>query len=143
MTVLKPQALAANSVIMPFAPASPAEPLKIESGIAELTGLGFQVAERSTFANDGYFAGVMENRRDDFVRALDRHDIAALVGTRGGYGSNYLLDELEVSTPRKSEDHSGLQRSHFVADLSVAALPLGDLLRADAGRRVRSRRRRR
>jgi len=99
LTALKPRALAGNRVVMPFAPASPAEPLKIESGIAELTRLGFQVAERSTFPNDGYFAGVMENRRDDFVRALERHDIAALVGTRGGYGSNYLLDELEVSTP--------------------------------------------
>ncbi len=29
---------------------------------------------------------------------LERADIAALVGTRGGYGSNYLLDDLQIST---------------------------------------------
>jgi muramoyltetrapeptide carboxypeptidase len=41
----------------------------------------------------------VSHRRDDLLAALERHDVNALVGTRGGYGSNYLLDELEIAAP--------------------------------------------
>jgi muramoyltetrapeptide carboxypeptidase len=97
--VLKPRALADRSVIMPFAPASPAEPSRIAAGIAELTRLGWQVAKRASIENDGYFAGTTTKRRGELVGALERDDIDALVGTRGGYGSNYLLDDLHISAP--------------------------------------------
>ncbi len=97
--VRKPHALANAAQVMPFAPASPAEPIRIGAGIAELVRLGFRVADRTLFANDGYFAGITGNRRGDFTAALERQDIDALVGVRGGYGSNYILDGLEVSTP--------------------------------------------
>jgi muramoyltetrapeptide carboxypeptidase len=97
--VRKPRALTPRSMVMPFAPASPAEPSRIEAGIAELTRLGLQVAERPSTENDGYFAGTTATRRDELIAALERDDIAALVGTRGGYGSNYLLDELYISKP--------------------------------------------
>lgn len=96
--VRKPHALVDGAQFMPFAPASPAEPLGVAAGIAELVRVGFRVADRSLFANDGYFAGSVTNRRDDFAVALGRHDIGGLVGVRGGYGSNYLLDGLEIST---------------------------------------------
>jgi muramoyltetrapeptide carboxypeptidase len=95
----KPRALASGGVLMPFAPASPAEPSRIAAGVAELVRLGFTVADRASFANDGYFAGLVANRRDDFVRALERRDVEALIGIRGGYGSNYILDALQISTP--------------------------------------------
>ena len=97
--VRKPRALSRGSVLMPFAPASPAGASRIAAGIAELVRLGFRVADRALFANDGYFAGVTANRRDDFTAALERHDINALVGIRGGYGSNYILEDVEISTP--------------------------------------------
>jgi len=96
--VRKPHSLTAEAVIMPFAPASPAEPSRIAAGMAELRRLGWRVAERPSIVNDGYFAGTTTTRRDELVGALERHDIAALVGTRGGYGSNYLLDNLQIST---------------------------------------------
>jgi len=97
--VRKPHALANGGQFMPFAPASPAEPLRIAAGIAELVGVGFRVADRAVFANDGYFSAALANRRNDFAAALERPEIDALVGVRGGYGSNYLLDELKVTTP--------------------------------------------
>jgi muramoyltetrapeptide carboxypeptidase len=97
--VRKPRALAPHGTVMPFAPASPAEPSRIAAGIAELKHLGLQVAERPSTENDGYFAGTTTKRRDELVGALERDDIEALVGTRGGYGSNYLLDELYISKP--------------------------------------------
>ena len=95
--VLKPKALHLDSVVMPFAPASPAEPSRIAAGVTELTRLGWRVAERALTAHDGYFAATTASRRDELVAALKRHDVAALVGIRGGYGSNYLLDELHIS----------------------------------------------
>jgi muramoyltetrapeptide carboxypeptidase len=98
-SVRKPHALTNGSLIMPFAPASPAEPSRIAAGIAELTRLGWEVAKRAPVENDGYFAGTTAKRGDEFVGALERDDIDALVGTRGGYGSNYLLDDLQISTP--------------------------------------------
>jgi muramoyltetrapeptide carboxypeptidase len=92
----KPRALTADSFIMPFAPASPAEQGRVAAGIAELTGLGFQIDKPPAIANDGYFASTTANRRAEFLAALERFDVAALVGVRGGYGSNYLLDDLEI-----------------------------------------------
>jgi muramoyltetrapeptide carboxypeptidase len=95
-TVRKPRSLANRSVVTPFAPASPAETSKIAAGMAELTRLGWKVTERAPTVNQGYFAGTTKTRRDELVGALERNDIDALVGTRGGYGSNYLLDELHI-----------------------------------------------
>jgi muramoyltetrapeptide carboxypeptidase len=97
--VRKPRALTPHSRVKPFAPASPAEPSRITAGVAELKRLGFHVAERPSTENDGYFAGTTTTRRDELVGALERDEIEALVGTRGGYGSNYLLDDLRISTP--------------------------------------------
>jgi muramoyltetrapeptide carboxypeptidase len=96
--VRKPHSLTAETVVMPFAPASPAEPSRIAAGMAELRRLGWLVAERASIVNDGYFAGTMTTRRNELLSALERHDIDALIGTRGGYGSNYLLDDLHIST---------------------------------------------
>jgi muramoyltetrapeptide carboxypeptidase len=95
----KPPALTSDSVVMPFAPASPAEPSRIAAGVAELKRIGWQVAERASIENDGYFAATMTSRRDELVGALQHDDIDALVGARGGYGSNYLLDDLQILTP--------------------------------------------
>ncbi len=98
VNVRKPRALNAKSVVMPFAPASPAESPRIAAGIAELMRLGWQVAERASTQNDGYFAASIAGRRAELLNALEHDDIDALIGTRGGYGSNYLLDDLHIST---------------------------------------------
>jgi muramoyltetrapeptide carboxypeptidase len=98
-SVRKPKALNDESMVMPFAPASPAEPSRIAAGMAEVMRLGWQVAERASIENDGYFAAATTSRRAELVGALDRDDIGALVGIRGGYGSNYLLDDLYISKP--------------------------------------------
>lgn len=97
--IRKPHALTSESLVLPFAPASPAELAKVASGIAELASLGFRVANAPPSMNDGYFAGLTANRLHDFLSALERYDVSALVGIRGGYGSNYLLDELQIPSP--------------------------------------------
>ena len=43
--------------------------------------------------------GRLPSAGTNFSAALDRDDIGALVGVRGGYGSNYLLDDLQIAAP--------------------------------------------
>ncbi|MGB8476440.1 MAG: LD-carboxypeptidase [Candidatus Acidiferrum sp.] len=94
--VRKPRALDSRSVLMPFAPASPAEFAKVVAGAEELRRLGFGVADSTPLAAEGYFAGSAPERQGEFLSALEREDVDGLVAIRGGYGSNYILDRLEV-----------------------------------------------
>jgi muramoyltetrapeptide carboxypeptidase len=94
--VRKPRGLNSRSVLMPFAPASPADFAKVLAGAEELRNLGFEVADATPLAAEGYFAGKLSGRRDEFLSELERDDVHALVAVRGGYGSNYLLDDLVV-----------------------------------------------
>src|SRR5580704_668990 len=92
----KPRALNSGSVLMPFAPASPAEFSKVLAGAAELRNIGFHVADATPLSPEGYFAGSLSGRRNEFLSELERADVDALVAIRGGYGSNYLLDDLAL-----------------------------------------------
>jgi muramoyltetrapeptide carboxypeptidase len=96
--VHKPRALTSGGVVMPFAPASPTEASRFAAGTAQVKRLGWQIADRASTVNEGYFAGPTASRRDELVGALSRRDVTALVGIRGGYGSNYLLDDLHIPT---------------------------------------------
>jgi muramoyltetrapeptide carboxypeptidase len=98
--VRKPRALHGRSVLMPFAPASPAEFRKVLAGAEELRRLGFQVADATPLSPEGYFAGGVAGRRNEFLGEFERDDVDALVAVRGGYGSNYILDDLEISRGR-------------------------------------------
>lgn len=95
----KPRALTNGKVLLPFSPASPAERERIEAGIAEVSRLGLRVADGTSLRREGYFAGSITERRSEILGALEREDIGALVGVRGGYGSNYLLDDLQIAAP--------------------------------------------
>jgi muramoyltetrapeptide carboxypeptidase len=96
LKVRKPRALNSRSVLMPFAPASPADFAKVLAGAEELRKLGFQVADATPLSPEGYFAGPLSGRRNEFLSELERDDVDALVAVRGGYGSNYILDDLEI-----------------------------------------------
>ena len=72
---------------------------KVVTGAEELRHLGFQVADSTPLSPEGYFAGSESGRRNELLSELDRDDVNALVAVRGGYGSNYLLDNLEVRRP--------------------------------------------
>lgn len=96
----KPKALHIGSRIAAIAPASPAKEDRITSGKRELERLGFSVAPQRTMNPQGYFTGAAEERRSEFLNALNDSSIDAVIATRGGYGSAYLLDEpLPASLP--------------------------------------------
>jgi len=94
--VRKPRALNSRSLLLPFAPASPADFSKVVAGAEELRRLGFSVGDATPLSPQGYFAGSVKDRHDEFLNGLDRTEVDALVAIRGGYGSNYLLDGLEL-----------------------------------------------
>jgi muramoyltetrapeptide carboxypeptidase len=89
---LKPRALRAGARLAIIAPASPAQEARLAAGQTELGRLGFRSVSNIA-APEGYFADSLEQRRDNFLCAIKAKDIAGLVGLRGGYGSNYLLDD--------------------------------------------------
>jgi muramoyltetrapeptide carboxypeptidase len=97
----KAQALRAGSVLQPIAPASPGNTELVVAGLKELEVLGFRVEKVATFKADGYFAASTRERGDELSNGFAKKEIDGLVAIRGGYGSNYLLDGLKVSTPDK------------------------------------------
>lgn len=109
--VRKPRALKPGGLLMPFAPASPTDFGKVVAGADELRRLGFQVGDATPLTPEGYFAGSAEGRQKEFLDQLERDDVDALVAIRGGYGSNYILENLAVSnreTPRVILGYSDL-----------------------------------
>jgi muramoyltetrapeptide carboxypeptidase len=89
----KPPALARGAVLAVFAPASPADDVKIQNGLAELTRLGFSLKQRHKLASEGYFAAAAPERLFELLRNLKDQQVDGLIALRGGYGSNYLLQE--------------------------------------------------
>jgi muramoyltetrapeptide carboxypeptidase len=93
VSIQKPMALTAGSRLAVFAPASPGDAAAAERGFEELTRLGFDVEREESHMSDGYFAASAAERRAEFLQKLNDPQIDGLIGLRGGYGSNYLLDE--------------------------------------------------
>ncbi|MGA2420857.1 MAG: LD-carboxypeptidase [Candidatus Acidiferrum sp.] len=102
-TARKPRALRAGSAVLPIGPASPADPQKVAVGLRELQTLGFRPLDYVVREPRGFVAGTTEERRNDFLHALARPDVEALVAIRGGYGSNYLLDGLDIAKPEQAK----------------------------------------
>ncbi len=102
-SVRKPRALRSNSAVLPFGPASPAAPEKVELGLRELQSLGLWTLDYVVRGPRGFVAGSTEERRNDFLQGLVRKDVDALVAIRGGYGSNYLLDELAIAEAEQAK----------------------------------------
>jgi muramoyltetrapeptide carboxypeptidase len=88
----KPKALCSGARFAIIAPASPGQSDAIEVGVRELRRLGFIVSHPPKRPAEGYFAGSANERREEFLAALHSSDVDAVVATRGGYGSVYLLD---------------------------------------------------
>jgi muramoyltetrapeptide carboxypeptidase len=93
----KPKALRAGSRLRVIAPASPGDQADAGRGLAELERLGFSVELPLQAVSEGYFAASTEERRAEFVKALTDDRVDGVITLRGGYGSNYLLDERLVA----------------------------------------------
>ncbi|MFP5229603.1 MAG: LD-carboxypeptidase [Acidobacteriota bacterium] len=100
--ILKPPAVAPGARIAVVSLASSARQDRITRGMEVLRSLGYDVvaAEHAFGKSVPYFSGSVEERLADLHNAFADPSIAAVICTRGGYGSNYLLDGLDLDLIR-------------------------------------------
>jgi muramoyltetrapeptide carboxypeptidase len=97
--LLKPPPVALDAAIGIVAPASSANPERVDLGLAALRSLGYapKPAPNALLREPLYFAGTPQQRLADLHAAFADPDTAAVMCIRGGYGSNYLLDNLDFA----------------------------------------------
>ena len=96
---LKPPALRHGDAIRVLSLASPVQEDHLQAGCDELARLGYvpKVDHASVLARESYFAGPAASRLAALKEALSDAATRAIFCSRGGYGSNYLLDGLSVA----------------------------------------------
>ena len=100
--LIKPPALRPGDRIGVIAPASNVDPQQLQAGLARLRQMGYVPEHQPGILGlDLYFAGNVKRRLAEFHEMFQRDEIKAIVCARGGYGSNYLLPELDLDLIRK------------------------------------------
>lgn len=96
---LKPPALRTGDAIRIVSLASPVEEDLLAKGCGELERLGYGVKiDRSdVLSRDGFFAGSASSRFGALKEAVNETGSRAILCSRGGYGSNYLIEELSAA----------------------------------------------
>jgi muramoyltetrapeptide carboxypeptidase len=104
VSILKPPAVAAGVTIAIIAPASSARSERLDAGIAALRRLCFKAVESRHLRGHAshYFSATAEERLQDFHAAFADPAIAAIICGRGGYGSNYLLEGLDLELIKRN-----------------------------------------
>jgi muramoyltetrapeptide carboxypeptidase len=96
--VIRPPALRRGDKIGIIAPASSFNREGFSAGCERLRQMGYEpVYSKDIFDRDIYFAGSAQRRTRELKELWQRDDIAALICVRGGYGSNYLLEQLDFT----------------------------------------------
>jgi muramoyltetrapeptide carboxypeptidase len=96
--VLKPSAVPRDALVAVVSPASTPKPDSVERGLEALRAIGYAPQGSDHILTRGplYFAGTPEMRLRDLHHAFADDEVRAIFSTRGGYGSNYLLDGLDL-----------------------------------------------
>src|SRR5215469_14195563 len=95
---LKPRALRPGDTVAIIAPASYFNRDDFNAGCDALRSMGYQpIYDNSIFDRDLYFAGSPERRVRELEQAFEDDGVKAIVCARGGYGSNYLLERVDVT----------------------------------------------
>jgi len=100
--LLKPPAVAAGASFSVIAPASFAHPERVLSGLEALreAGYGPRPGQHSHLRGPLFFAGTARQRLDDLHKAFADEQTHVVMCLRGGYGSNYLLGDLDIELIR-------------------------------------------
>jgi muramoyltetrapeptide carboxypeptidase len=117
--IFKPKALVPGTAMRIVATAGPVEEAKLRRGTLELERLGYRPEwNEDVLARDGYFAGPAAGRARGIAGALSEPETAGLVAARGGYGTGYVLEELdrlEPGRPKAILGYSDLTLLHGLA----------------------------
>lgn len=94
--LIKPARLRTGATVALIAPSSPPSGEKLAKGIANLTAMGFNIAEgKSLRSRNGFLAGTDEERLADLHWAFQDPEIEAVWCIRGGYGASRLLPAID------------------------------------------------
>lgn len=101
---MKPTAVSEGARVAVIAPASNAKPERIEQGLAALRARGFDAVagEHAMGKEAPYFSGTAAERLADLLDAFADPEIEAIFATRGGYGSNYLMEDIDLDLVREN-----------------------------------------
>jgi muramoyltetrapeptide carboxypeptidase len=94
---MKPPALRPGDTVGIVAPASNVKRSELEAGCEGLRRAGYRPFYfDSILEQDLYFAGSVQRRARELEEMFARDDVRAIICARGGYGSNYLLQALDL-----------------------------------------------
>jgi muramoyltetrapeptide carboxypeptidase len=123
------------------APASNADPEKVRRGVERLRALGHTVTLTPHVLTQAwpYFAATAEQRLADLHAAFADPEIDAVICIRGGYGSNYLLEGLDLELLRRNakpfigySDHTAI--ATWMLDQAGVPVLHGPMVAADFSR---------
>ena len=98
---VKPPALRPGDTIGVVAPASNLKRDDLDAGCAALERAGFRtIYLDSILDRDLYFAGSVERRARELEEMFVRDEVCAVLCARGGYGANYLPQNLDLDRIR-------------------------------------------
>ncbi len=96
---IKPPALQLGDTVGIVAPASNVRRSDLEAGCEALRRAGYRpLFLDSILQQDLYFAGSVQRRARELEEMFARDDVQAVLCARGGYGSTYLLEALDLET---------------------------------------------
>jgi muramoyltetrapeptide carboxypeptidase len=97
--LVKPPALRQDDTVGIVAPASNIKRAQLDAGCAALERAGYRPFYfDSILDQDLYFAGSAERRVRELQEMFARDEVRAILCARGGYGSNYLLKNLDIES---------------------------------------------
>jgi muramoyltetrapeptide carboxypeptidase len=96
--LLRPPAVPLDAQVSVIAPASFANPDRVDRGMKALRSAGLipRPGEHTHMRGPLFFAGTPRQRIDDLHAAFADRESRMVMCLRGGYGSNYLLDGLDL-----------------------------------------------
>jgi len=136
--LIKLAPISEGAAVSVISPASFAIPERVGSGLERLRGLGYAPKLEAKTQSRGplFFAGSMEDRLADLHSAFVDAETSFVAAVRGGYGSNYLLDGIDLKLIERNpkplfaySDMTGLQ-CHLLDELGLPAFH-GPMVAAD------------
>lgn len=97
----QPKVLSPGDQVMLVSPAGPLRPERLELGVKLLSDWGLRViVGPNAHAHAGYLAGHDEQRLADLNAGLSDPGVRAVIATRGGYGVQRIVDEIDFDAVR-------------------------------------------
>ena len=98
---LKASALKPGDTVAIVAPASPPDPVSLDSGVRFLQEAGYRVIfGRHLFDRQGYLAGSDSDRASDFNNMIQNPAVRAIFCARGGYGTARIARFIDYDSLR-------------------------------------------